>query len=210
MEILIVICLVIIIILLLHDKIVIKKVSENEDQRKQNVPSLPEIMGQPKSKERLVLPSYTDKSQTEKQVKEDNTFDTETEEKDLGLEIPQEELDEVFGQMPDLEEEEEEWQMHGAPNGEGGFATGVTFEELSTVGSLLQQEMPETALQQRAVDIVHRIQGTELFSLLENAMGSTAERIARLLDNSIHPGADSGSSTMRNKGLGDFDIGEFV
>lgn len=211
METLIAICLLIVIVLILHDKVVIKKVTRKRNVPETRIQELPEIMGRPKPVARHPLPNAASKSQMEEPAKVDDTFDTEIEQKDFGIVIPQEELDEVFGEGPDLEEEEEEWRRYGAPNGEDGFATGVTFEELSTVGTLLQQEKPEPALEERAVDIVHRIQGTELFSLLENSIENASQKIARLLDTrSVHQEADSGSSTMRNNGLADFDIREFV
>lgn len=210
METLIVICLLIVIYLLLHDKIVIKRVSKKDRRSDNNIQDLPEIMGQPKIKERLVAPTNAIKRQKEKPAMDDSSFDPETEDEGFAIVIPQEELDEVFSDEPDFDEEEEEWSRYGEPNGEDGFATGVTFEELSTVGTLLQQERLEPVLQKQAVDIVHKIQGTELFSLLENSIENASQKIARLLDKSIETETDSGSSTMRNKGLEDFNIGEFV
>jgi hypothetical protein len=210
METLIVICLLIVIYLLLHDKIVIKRVNKKDRQSDDNIPDLPEIMGRPKIKERLAAPTNAIKSQKEKPAIDDSSFDPETEDEGFAIVIPQEELDEVFSEEPDFSEEEEEWSRYGEPNGEDGFATGVTFEELSTVGTLLQQERLEPVLQKQAVAIVHKIQGTELFSLLESSIENASQKIARLLDRSIETETDSGSSTMRNKGLNDFDIGEFV
>lgn len=204
------ICLLVVIFLLLQDKIIIHKRTAKKKQEDKSVAGLPGIMGQPKPVKRLVTSCNAGKSQNGKPVMEEDSFDPETEERGFDIEIPQEELDEVFGALPDLDEEEEEWRSFGAPNGEDGFATGVTFEELSTVGALLQQEALEPALQGQAVDIVHRIQGTELFSLLESSLGDASQKIARLLDQSMNKGMDSGSSTMRNGGLDDFDIGAFV
>lgn len=210
METLIVICLLVIILLLLQDKIEIKRISRKGGISERGSPILPEIMGKPKQNLRQLLPSTATESQKEIPAKQDSTFDTEIKQIDVGLVIPQEELDEIFGAEPDLEAEEEDWRGYGAPNGEGGLAVGVTFEELNTVGTLLQQEVPEPALHERAVDIVHKIQGTDLLSLLENAMPDASQKIARLLDQGIGTAVDSGSSTMRNNNLDDFNIGEFV
>ena len=66
------------------------------------------------------------------------------------------------------------------------------------------------ALQQKAVDIVQRLQGTELFSLLENSMGGASRKIAELLDKSLSAGTDFSSPDLRKSDLEDFDIGEFV
>ncbi|MBN8785368.1 MAG: conjugal transfer protein TraD [Terrimonas ferruginea] len=210
MEIIIIICLLIVIILLAKDKIVIKKVTKSKPVQPAVNPDLPEIMGKPKPVERRAVPSKATKSQLVEPRATPNNFETETNVSGFAREIPQEELDEVFGDGPNLEEEEEEWNGYGYPNGDDGFATGVTFDELSTVGALLQQEVLEPALQQKAVDIVQRIQGTELFSLLENSMEGASRKIAALLDRSLLTVTDSGSSNLRKNDLSDFDIGEFV
>lgn len=207
MEIVIVICLVIVIILLLKDKVVIHKPVRRQENK---TPDLPDIMGLPKPVERHAVPMKAAKRQLNKSNDVPDTFEAETSETGFAKEIPQEELDEVFGSVPDLEDEEEEWNRYGSPNSDNGFATGVTFNELSIVGALLQQEVLEPALQQKAVDIVQRIQGTELFSLLENSMEGASRKIAALLDKSLPAGTDFGSSDLRNNDLSGFDIGEFV
>lgn len=212
MEIIIVICLLIVIILLLKDKVVIHKPVRRQHKQENKTHDLPDIIGLPKPVKRHAVPMDATKRQTKEPDDIPDNFETETEEKALGLVIPQEELDEVFGSIPDLdlENEEEEWQEYGDANSDNRFATGVTFDELSTVGALLQQDVLEPALQQKAVNIVRRIQGTELFSLLENSMEGASRKIAELLDKSLPTGTDFSSSNLRNKDLEGFDIGEFV
>jgi hypothetical protein len=210
MEILILICLLVVIVLLLQDKIIIKKVVAKEGCKEKPKIRLPDIMGIPKPVQRLSVPSNATERQNIKQEQEANNFDHEIEKKDLNKQIPQEELDEVFGAVPDLKEEEEEWNSYGVADDEDGFAIGVTFEELSTVGMVLREEIPEPSLQKQAVDIVRKIQGTELFSLLENSIEGASIKIAMLLDRSLSSNADSGSSIMRKNDVSDFDIDEFV
>lgn len=211
MEIIIVICLLIVIILLLKDKLVIYKPVRRQQKRENKImPDLPDIMGQPKPVERHAVPISAVKRQTKEPDNKPDNFETETSENGFAGKIPQEELDEVFGSVPNLEDEEGEWNGYGNENSDNGFATGVTFDELSTVGALLQQDVLEPALQQKAVDIVQRIQGTELFSLLENSMEGASRRIAALLDKSLSAGTDFSSSNLRNNSLEGFDIGEFV
>ncbi|WP_348521267.1 hypothetical protein [Chryseobacterium gallinarum] len=144
-----------------------------------------------------------------------DNFDTETHERGLGIIIPQEELDEVFGEDADFNfnDEEEEWMAYGEPNSESGFAQGVTYQELTTVGALLQHDVLEPPQEETAVDLVQRIQGTELFGLLENSIEGISEKIARLLDRNLpaeSSGTDSGSSTQGKDDFEGFDIGEFV
>jgi hypothetical protein len=212
METLILTCLLLVIVLLVQDKIVIKKPVTNKEKNKEKPKiRLPDIMGLPKPVKRLSVPNGATERQDKKPEEESDNFDHEIEKKDLNKQIPQEELDEVFGDVPDLKEEEEEWNRYGVSDGEDGFAIGVTFEELGTVGMVLRAENPEPSLQKQAVDIVHRIQGTELFSLLENSMEGAARRIAELLDERLSlTETDSGSSIMRSDKSNDFDIEAFI
>ena len=211
MEIVIVICLLIVIALLVQDKIVIKKSSERKPIQEKNNPKLPDIMGQPRLKRSLSVPNNATESQVEELEINPDNFDIEYDENEnVGIQIPQEELDEVFSNMPDFEEEEEEWNRYEISGGDNGFAQGVTFEELSSVGVLLQKEKLESAQKETAIAIVQKIQGTELFSLLENSMEGASRKIAELLDSTLSSETDAGSNTLRNNELDDFDIGEFV
>ncbi|HIY75123.1 MAG TPA: conjugal transfer protein TraD [Candidatus Sphingobacterium stercorigallinarum] len=211
MEIVIVICLLIVIVLRLQDKIIIKKRSKQKPPQKKVNPDLPDIMGQPKPVERLSVPNTANERQIEEpEVNPDNLDIEYDENENRSIQIPQEELDEVFSNQPDFEEEEEEWNRYGISGGDDGFAQGVTFEELSSVGMLLQQEKLESSQKETAIAIVQKIQGTELFSLLENSIAGASSKIAKLLDSSLSSETEISSSTLRNNDLDDFDIGEFV
>ena len=200
MEIVIVICLLIVIVLLLQDKIVIHKRSKQEPPQKKVNPNLPDIMGQAKPVERLSVPNTANERQIEEPEINPANLDIEYDENEnVSIQIPQEELDEVFSNQPDFEEEEEEWNRYEISGGDNGFAQGVTFEELSSVGILLQKEKLEQSQQ-----------GTELFSLLENSMEGTSRKIAELLDSSLSSETETSSSTLRKNDLENFDIGEFV
>jgi hypothetical protein len=168
-------------------------------------------MGQPKPVRSLSLPNAANESQIEEQEINPGNLDIEYDENEnVGIQIPQEELDEVFRKIPDLEEEEEEWNRYGISGGDDGFAQGVTFEELSSVGVLLQKEELEPAQKETAIAIVQKIQGTELFNLLENSMEDASRKIAELLDSTLSSETEAGSSNLRKSDLSDFDIGEFV
>jgi len=211
MEIIIVICLLIVIALLLQDKIVIRKGSEKKPPQEKANPNLPDIMGQPKPVRSLSVPNAATERQREEPEINPNNLDIEYDEnEEVSIQIPQEELDDVFRNMPDLEEEEEEWNRYGISGRDNGFAQGVTYEELSSVGMLLQKGGLEPSQKETAVAIVQKIQGTELFSLLENSIEGASRRIAELLDSTLSSETDAGSSTMRKNDLEDFDIGEFV
>ncbi|WP_281233675.1 conjugal transfer protein TraD [Flavobacterium gelatinilyticum] len=212
METLIVICLLIVIILLLQDKIVIKKSLKQQQTKKGKInPDLPYIMGQPKPVRSLSVSNNANESQIEETAVNPYNFDIEYDENEnVGVQIPQEELDEFFSNMPDFEQEEEEWNRYGISGADDGFAQGVTFEELSSVGMLLQKDKLEPSQQETAIALVQKIQGTELFSLLENSIESASRKIAELLDGSLSSEKDSRSSYLRNINLNEFDIGEYV
>ncbi len=211
MEIVIVICLLTVIALLLQDKIVIKRKPAQQPTQKKVNPNLPDIMGQPKPLRSHSLPNTATESQImEPGINPDNLDIEYDENENVSIQIPQEELDEVFSNMPDLEEEEEEWNRYGIPGGDNGFAQGVTYDELSSVGALLQKQNLEQAQKETAVAIVQKLQGTELFSLLENSIEGASRKIAELLDSTLSSESDDGSSALRKSDLGDFDIGEFV
>ena len=211
MEIVIVICLLIVIALLVQDKIVIKKSSERKPIQEKSNTKLPDIMGQPRPKRRLSVPNNATESQVEELEINPDNFDIEYDENEnVGIQIPQEELDEVFSNMPDFGEEEEEWNRYELSDGDNGFAQGVTFEELSSVGILLQKEKLEQPQKETAIAIVQKIQGTELFSLLENSMEGASRKIAELLDSNLSSETEAGSSTLRKNDFDGFDIGKFV
>ncbi|WP_140487056.1 conjugal transfer protein TraD [Flavobacterium sp. GSA192] len=210
MEIVIVICLLIVIALLLQDKIVIKIGVEQKPTKKKQKPKLADIMGQSKTLRSLSVSNNANESQKKKQEDKTDNFDIEIDDQDNESQIPQEELDEVFRNISDFEDEAEEWNSYGISNVDNGFAQGVTFEELSSVGMLLQKDNLEPSQKEKAIGIVQKIQGTELFDLLENSMESASRKIAELLDSSLSFETESSSSILRKNDFEDFDIGEFV
>lgn len=212
MEIVIVICLLIVIVLLLQDKIVVHRTPrQNKSTLRKVNPNLPDIMGQPKPLRSLSLPDTVNESRiTEPEINPDNLDIEYDGNENVGIQIPQEELDEVFSNIPDLQEEEEEWSRYGISCGDNGFAQGVTYDELSSVGALLQNENSEQSQKETAVAIVQKLQGTELFSLLENSVEGASRKIAELLDSALSSETEAGSSILRNDDLEGFDIGEFV
>lgn len=209
MEILILICLLLIIALLLQDKIIINKGKPQKPPKKKNNRELPDVIGLARTIRSLSMPKEAADSQRKKKRKETINFDIEID-SDADVQIPQEGRDYVFRNIPDLEQEEEEWNGYGIAAGNNGFAQGVTFEELSAVGMLLEKEKLEPSQKETAIALVQKIQGTELFSLLENSMESASRRIAELLDGSLSTENDSGSSNLRKSDFSNFDIGDFV
>lgn len=75
---------------------------------------------------------------------------------------------------------------------------------------MLKKEKLEPTQKETAIDIVQRLQGTELFALLESSMDDASRKIAELLDSTLTTESDASSSNLRNDDLLDFDIGEFL
>ena len=198
MEIVILISLLMIFVLLLQDKIVSKRKKKSIQEEIVN-PHLPDIMGQPK------LPAR----QIHHQDIIPKSLDIEYGENE-NIEIPPEERDGVFNNTPDFYEEEEEWFGNETSADKNGFATGVTFEELSHVGALLQNDSTDFSQKELAVATVEKIQGTELFSLLEISIEGASRKIAELLDAKLSNETDTGSSTLLRDDFEGFDIGQFV
>lgn len=211
METVIVICLLIIIVLLVQDKIAVKKRSEQKPKQEKTNPNLPDIMGQPKPVRSQSLPNTANESQIGEQEINPDNLDIEYDENEtVGIQIPQEELDEVFSNMPDLREEEEEWNRYGISGGDDSLAQGVTYDELTAVGELLQKEHLEQPKKEKAKALVQKLQGTELFSLMESSIEGATRKIAELFDSTLTTEMEAGSSTLRKNDLENFDIGEFI
>ncbi|WP_061084238.1 hypothetical protein [Chryseobacterium indologenes] len=209
MELLIIVFLLIIILLLLllllDRKFSINFREKDIDDRKSNLSS---ILGETKQVARQILPTNVIKGQYESNVLTKDNFESETIDKEVERVGESKNLEDILVKNEEWEEQEEDWTFQ-ASSIESGFATGVTFQELSTVDQLLQQDILEADLEQQAVDIIQRIQGTELFELLENSLGDASKRIAILLRESIS-NDDQTISSKRNNSVDGFDIGEFI
>jgi len=203
METLIIICLLIIIILLLHDKWELKKPGHVDFRQKYVIHDKTNLVGLPKPDQRRgkVI-------QAKEDIKNEPAVQATFTDQQL-KEIQQHMEADTNEDFPDLADEEE-WAYHGEPNGDLDYATGVTFEELTSVGMFLQKENSEQAQLETAATVVHKIQGTELFSLLENSTEGASKKIAELLDKSHFSSRESASSIVRDENLNRFDIGDFV
>lgn len=201
MEILILICLLIVIALLLQDKVTIK----NQPASIKSNTDLPDIMGQPKPAKSQLMPIMANESQPSATELNPDDFDLDIDEDEETV-IP---LNEVSTSVANLLEEEDLTE-YGFTDMNEGFATGVSFEELQIVGKILQQEIPETSQQQKAIETMQKIYGTELFSLLESSIDGAAEKIAALLDKNLLITNNKISSSSIQTDLEDFDIETFV
>lgn len=207
MEQLIIIGLLLLIILLLWDRKFTDQHSKGKSAEAH--PAVSSVMGEIKKEERKPMPSDAYQRQEEFIALKANNFDSETTEEVFENKASKKVLDEILVKNNDWEDEEEDWLYQDDSKTESGFATGVTFQELSTAGQLLQQDVLEPDLEKQAVHIIQKIQGTELFDLLENSLGDASKRVANLLSQNIS-NEDEGISFKRKDDADGFDIGEFV
>lgn len=159
METVIVTCLLILIALKLHDKMVSKKIRKRPTDPDIPNPNLPDIMGQPKSIESNRKPKTAIESQHPIQQPNLTNFDEEYDENEfIAIQIPQEEPDDDFSNMPYLNEEEEEWKRQELTgiDIESNLSQGVTYDELTTVGNWLQKENLEQSQKETAAVIVQK------------------------------------------------------
>lgn len=204
------ICLLIIILLLLHDKFQ-GRISNAEkkagfDKRSRN---LPDLMGPTREFKSLLTPHDANDCHIRAVRDEAHNFDQEIKGEQHPI-VWEDNLDDFSDYLPDLEDEEEEWNNFGISIGNSGFAQGVTFEELSSVGMMLQEESLEPSQKETAAALIQKIQGTELFNLLENSMEDASRRIAELLDGRLSNLPDRSNDQADREDLQDFDIGEFT
>lgn len=209
MEILILVCLLIIIVLMMKEKIVFQKRSEKEIISENAKPSS-SIMGLSQSVKSQTLPNNDREYHIEKQTHRTSNFEEEINDKTVDIQIPQEELDDVFRSTPDFEEEEEEWSQYQIFDNDNGLATGVTFEELNSVEVFLKDQKSELSQKETAADIIQKIHGTELFNLLENSIEGASIKIAELLNRNLSSENNSNSSFYQNKNFDGFDITHFT
>ncbi|MDV4111509.1 hypothetical protein CMT20_06785 [Elizabethkingia anophelis] len=206
MEQIIIIGLLIILVLVLVDKKISININGKDNVTKTK--NLPSIMGDTKQRERQASPINTNERQNEYILQAEYIFESETREAEFDTMGQTKNMDDILVKNDEREQENEDW-IYENSTVESGFATGVTFQELSTAGELLQQDVLKPDLERQAVGIIQKIQGTELFDLLENSLGDASKRIAILLNASIS-NEDESISSKQNNSLDGFDIGEFV
>lgn len=197
----------IIIMILIQDKFKVKKIKKDVLVKEKYNPQLPNIMGQPRPSQSQRVPNKTFDSQESELEIDPNHLDIEYDaNENIISQDRQEEQDYTVDHSANLEEEEEELSlMYRRSDADSGFAQGVTFEELSDLGTVLKKEKLETHQKEIALSTIQKIQGTELFALLENSMESASSKIAALLDSSLSN--ETKPSLMRND---NFSIDDFI
>lgn len=200
-EYLILLALLAVIALLLQDRY--RRERNGKTEGEQQAPDYPDIMGRPRLDGHAVQMKDS-AGQEDKEGADTDNFTDESRNSHLPEDYAG--LLEGKGVLPDLEEEEEEWSGYGLGGVADGFATGVTFEELSAAGTAISGQDPEASLLQ-ARATVQKIDGTDLLTLLESALGESARKLAILLD---RPAPGHGPADLQDDAKRDFNIGDFV
>lgn len=202
MEIAIFTALIIVIVLLAKDKVILqKKVVQKRNKKKKNAKLKPSILGKTKTIKRKLTPLKDTESQDAELAEKRSNLDHVTAEKGTS------DVQSKQKSQPNYEEEEEEWQATSSPGIEEGFTPGVTQRELETAQQVIDKGLSDPGLVKIAVDVVQKVQGTELYSLLERAISDASTKIAAMLDKDIDSDSARGSAVSDP---GDFDVREFV
>lgn len=205
----IIICLLVVAVALLVYVIVQGKKGKNSVLQKEKLMvGLPDIIGSAKDASNYSSPSITTQSKRESALSTTDNFDTRNEGTPIVHKILHEAPEAAESTLPDWKEEEEEMGRYAAYGTEDGFATGVTFDELATVGKLLERQELKVPEEKIAADIVSKIDGTELLELLESKISDASKKIALLLDIGISKQPATGSSLLQADE--NFDIGDYV
>ncbi|MCD1117473.1 conjugal transfer protein TraD [Chryseobacterium turcicum] len=167
-------------------------------------------MGKSKTVVSQLLPKSSIESQESDTNIDPSTLDIEFDiNESLNGQILQEEPEKDSGSQLDFLEEEEEWNKYRIVSEDNGLAQGVTYEELSNVEMMLQQDILESSQKETAIATVQKIYGTELHTLLENSIENASQKIAELLDNSIYT-KKTGSSILQNNHSNPFNIDGYI
>lgn len=204
MEVLILTFLLVIIILLVKEKVVINNIKVTPKTPKSQNPN--DIMGESKLIERQQTPNLEIESQKKESESKESNFETRTKGKGFKDPIPEQNSSDLPKEENiDFEAEEEEFKKMGV-SGHRGYAKGVSFQELYSARKLFQKSNLEPALHRKAVVLAHKIQDTDLFSLLENSIDGSSRKIADLLNKNLPVESDTKSSGNSDN----FDIGDFI
>jgi len=206
MEMIIIVCLITVIALLLHDKLGKSKSGQMDNiALSKDDKYSKDIIGKPKLVERMSQKNDNLEGMSEQ------IFPVASEETQIDMEsFKQQQIKDSVAYVPDFEEEEKELWAEGDFYDDNKFATGVTFEELSAMNTVLLKTKDNLTPHNSTVQTVHKLEGTELLQLLESNIGGASQKIAMLLNNGLSAHNDIQHFLLRNNGDGEFEIKDFV
>lgn len=194
-QIVILICLFLIIVLLAIDKV--KIVKREKLQEFHNASSkAPEIMGK-------VLTMEKDNGQDKTPNNRNFVFHKEAL-------LPTEMVSEVLIEMlPDANESNIDFDDEDLYD-DDRFGQGVSLNELIKVGNLLQHNSVDELQEKETVEVMLKMQGTEIFDMMQRSIEGSAQKIAILLDKSLAQNINIDKVENPGNDIDSFDIGNFI
>ena len=160
-----------------------------------NANEMDNMVGKPKPVQRTQTPKATTGDSGKPKERELPDFDVDAEEEEQST-LPQEkEEPEEFPEVPPDAMESDD------------FSDGITIPQLHQVTVIMKNGVPDEAKREEAVALVTKIQGTELYDMLENSIEGSSKRIAKLLDKAL-PHTEPTLSKQNDNS--DFDINDFL
>lgn len=190
LQIIIMICLMVIILLLCMDKVkFIINGKEKVPTKTWHQP--PELLGKA-----LSSPVVSTSSKAS-----DTKFTSDHVTQDIGL----------SDQQAKLYNEENLSDDEDVPPDDDRFSQGVSLKELTKVGTLLQQQNLSSEQEKDAIEIMQKLQGTDLFSMMQESIEGASQKIAKLLHQSFdeHHSYNDGSGKSFDR-TDHFDIENFI
>lgn len=191
-------CLLLVIILLSVDKVKIIRTQTKVVAQKEI--RLPDVVGKVNSPVKEKTPAWLAKRKklVEKMVAnnvmQENTDSTKNDHK------------EEHNSVTDRKEFDED----DVPPDDDRFGQAVSLNELTKVGNLLQQDNLDSAQEKEATDIIQKIEGTELFAMMQQSIEGASQKIARLLDKSLLEKDNVVQKENQSNEFDNFDIGDFI
>lgn len=200
MQIVILFCLIVVIILLLVDKVRFIK-PQRKIFRKVEREAEPDVIGKVTIPEKEKAPVWLanrkkliEEMLANKADKDNDDATRNDQEKESASNSNIEEPDDTDNIPPD----------------DDRFGQGVSLNELTKVGDLLQQDNLDAAQEKETSDIIQKIEGTEFLAIMQQSIDGTSQKIARLLDKSLSEKHNVIPKENQNNDLDNFDIGDFI
>jgi len=202
--------------------------TKDRDFSERETKSLPDVMG----KSRFVLPDRSQAlqtpatiSQTEKEAEKEFTFAAETEEKRSAV-IPAEQLDEVFGNEPNIEimslpleyeneddsaidfEVEEAEELQRVLGYEAIQADGIDYDDLQMVVKIVKEQPDEVS--EKIAKTLAALEDTDMFEWLVSGDENNANWIKSVVERSIQHKQPKTEDTTSDTDYGNFEISNFL
>jgi len=197
---------------------------------KEKPKSSPNVMG----KSRFVLPDRSKPLQTPatvletgKEAEKESTFAAETEEK-RSVAIPAEQLDEVFGDEPNIEvmslpletengneddnevdfEAEEAEEIRQALGHEAILADGIDYDNLQTVVKVVKEQPDEVS--KVTGRTLMALENTDMFEMLVSGDEGKGNWIKSIVERCVQNKIEKTENPISDIDCGDFDVSDFL